>query len=481
MRLEVLSVLVALARAQESPSLLLALMVRDEEDNLRANLPQWAPIGDAVVCGIDERTTDQSARAVVESLPSLPRWIFSFRFENFGQGRSVVLREAWRKFSNVSHVLTLDPDWQPQILAKSELDWMHRNYLFLVWDRNGLTTRTLNWLVRHEPGLKFERRLHEQLVQPGELGPVKRVSWKVLEREVSGRRSWHTTDANGHSQSYERYLKDIKLLEADLVDLGPNDRQTLYYLGATHLSALEAMVGIGEHQRTPQTEYHVSCGIRYLERRLSIRELDIDLSQQPRTRINEQTWAAMRWLAHAYHYYARNVTEAEAWYQRCRTYDSVRVDCVAFLAALYRQLGRHNEAWRTLLPALQATYSEGARAFAYNFYIYSCTLPLEAALSLLALLSHHRLLRNSNWHVMLHFGNELLAKATAACTDPTRRFISAQPVEVEGAATAYATLMAAYAQAAWTECIPGPTVDLAAANDPEMTRMMRAWGLRVCV
>ena len=33
----------------------------------------------------------------------------------------------------------------------------------------------------------------------------------------------------------------------DLEDLGPDDPHTLFYLGVTHLSALDAMLGIGEH------------------------------------------------------------------------------------------------------------------------------------------------------------------------------------------------------------------------------------------
>ena len=37
----------------------------------------------------------------------------------------------------------------------------------------------------------------------------------------------------------------------DLKDLGPKDPHTLYYLGVTHLSALDAMLGVG----TSRTAY----------------------------------------------------------------------------------------------------------------------------------------------------------------------------------------------------------------------------------
>ena len=51
------SVVVALsfaAAVQPPPSVLLALMVRDEEANLRANLPKWLGVADAIVVGTQQ-------------------------------------------------------------------------------------------------------------------------------------------------------------------------------------------------------------------------------------------------------------------------------------------------------------------------------------------------------------------------------------------------------------------------------------------
>ena len=108
----VVAIITMSCAAAGAPTLLLALMVRDEEANLRANLPAFSGLADFVVCGIDDRSRDGSARAVAEALPDVPRWVFYFRFDGFGRGRTGVFREAWRKFPEASHVLVLDPDWE---------------------------------------------------------------------------------------------------------------------------------------------------------------------------------------------------------------------------------------------------------------------------------------------------------------------------------------------------------------------------------
>jgi hypothetical protein len=62
--------------------------------------------------------------------------------------------------------------------------------------------------------------------------PSKQLAWEVREVEVAGRASWHTSrEANhGHSQSFNRYLFDLELLERDRRDM-PDNPHVLYYLG----------------------------------------------------------------------------------------------------------------------------------------------------------------------------------------------------------------------------------------------------------
>ena len=456
-------------------TLLLALMVRDEAANLRANLPRLRSVADAVVCGIDDRSADDSAYAIVEALPGVPRWVYYFTFDGFGAGRSRVFAEAWARFPGVSHVLVLDPDWEAVRLVKAQLDLDHRTFLFKVVDRNGLTTRTMNWLCRHEAGLSFAHALHEQLVQPARTEPsnAKLLTWEFTEREVKGRATWHRTTEHGHSQSHARYLFDLSLLARDLEDLGEDDAHTLFYLGVTHLSALDALLGIGEHNRTAQTDRHVAEGVRYLERRLSPRVLEKHERSHPGK--HEHTWAAMRWLGHAHHFSTRNLGEARAWYRRCSAYDDDRHDCATFLAKLCRDEGRSGEAFATAFPALVRATTRPAPAMRMvdNFYVQACTLPLEVGLSLLPAVEEAAS-RDGAWAALAAFGSAALAAADAACDDPTRRFITEPPASVAAARSRYAALGAA------SGCVARRDALAAADGDADAVRAMVATGLRLC-
>jgi len=77
---------------------------------------------------------------------------------------------------------------------------------------------------------------------------------------VKNRKSWHQEVQHGHSQSFNRYLFDLDLLEKDHLEF-PDDPHVLYYLGATNFAALEALLGRGDHPITPEmTEVRRVCG-----------------------------------------------------------------------------------------------------------------------------------------------------------------------------------------------------------------------------
>jgi len=473
--------LLRLCGGAERASLVLALMVRDEAANIRANLPAWSAVADAVVCGIDDRTSDETARAVVEGAPNIPKWVFYFTFDGFGKSRTFVFYEAWRKFSNVSHVLILDPDWVMETAPMADLDFIHRSYLFVIRDRNGLTTRVASWLTRHQKGLKFERRLHEQLVYPdppGDYGPFtpatlkqKRANWVASEVEVKGRESWHTSN-NGHSMSHKRYLFDLDLLEKDLIDLGEGDANTLYYLGGTHLASIDAALGAGVDDA--QVQEHVRLATHYLQRRAN---LALSPSAAPTLLLDgdtgELSWASMRWLAHSFHFYKKDFVEAEKWYQACTNFDGRRVDCSVYLAKLYREQGRFREAWLVTATALHRKFDVHSHAFALNFYVFECNLPLEAALALQGILGEPEH-RNGEWNTLALFGKAMLERARNKCSDATRGYLTATAAEVDAAMLHFAGLVGGAACA--------PRIDaLAVANGNEtQLNMMATWGLQLC-
>jgi hypothetical protein len=101
-------------------------MVRDESFNIRANLPLWgSSFFDAYVFAVDERTVDDTWKALDESIPAgAPRFIFNYTFDGFGPARTLVFEKAWEHFPNITHVLVADPDWRPDMktINKSDLN-----------------------------------------------------------------------------------------------------------------------------------------------------------------------------------------------------------------------------------------------------------------------------------------------------------------------------------------------------------------------
>lgn len=59
--------------------------------------------------------------------------------------------------------MVADPDWRPDTttMKKSDLDLSADTFVFLIYDRNNMTTRRLNWILKQRPGLKMRYHLHE--------------------------------------------------------------------------------------------------------------------------------------------------------------------------------------------------------------------------------------------------------------------------------------------------------------------------------
>jgi len=361
-------------------------MVRDESTNIRKNLPLWTysnvPFFDAYVIAVDSRTEDDTIEAIGEVTKGTPTHVFEYDFKGFGQGRTEVFKEAWRVFSNITHVMVADPDWKPNmdLINKSDLISPSSSFEFLIWDRSGITTRHCNWLMRHQEGLYFDYYVHEFLRFEGG-GPyvedTKVLGWEVS--EVEGDQSWHQTvghgDKSGASRSYKRIQFDVSLLEMEQKDDKYKDSQhTLYYLGAAHCAMVEGSEDYKvpflneEEELTDLQRTHANNCVTYLERRFRLHE-----NAQER----ELTWSSLRWLAYCYFYILQEYDKAELWYKKCVEFDVERVDCLVELSKLYSWSGRHVEAYDTALKA--ATIEFPDRGFSNNFYIYDCVVPLQVS------------------------------------------------------------------------------------------------------
>ena len=122
-----------------------------------------------------------------------------------------------------------DPDWRVDLstVKKSDLDLESDAFRFLIYDRNGQSTRRCDWLLKNRKGLAMRYHLHEVL-HIGEHYTWKLIEWQFHEIEKPG--SWHSTVGHGNSFSAKRYLFDLDLLRKDL-DVYGHDPHTHYYLG----------------------------------------------------------------------------------------------------------------------------------------------------------------------------------------------------------------------------------------------------------
>lgn len=92
--------------------------------------------------------------------PPHTRFVFYFTFVDFAQARNAVLRSTAHNFPDTSHIIVADADWRPDLATvdKSELDFVHGSFPFLVWDHSGHTSRLMGWLHRFDKNLRFKYR-----------------------------------------------------------------------------------------------------------------------------------------------------------------------------------------------------------------------------------------------------------------------------------------------------------------------------------
>jgi hypothetical protein len=247
-------------------SIVMTMICRDEEVNFRSNLAAWLPLIDSFVFLMDTRTGDNSTAAIAEILGGRASYmIVPHVFDGFGPARTRSLQLAWQHYSHCTHVWISDPDWKPigSTMNMDDLDLQHEVFRFLSYDRNGLTTRRMDWLLRHREGLKMRYNLHEVL----DIGyySVKVIEWTIHEIEQKG--SWHTTVGHANSFSTNRYLFDLSMLYKDLAEYG-HDPHTHYYLGVTHEAyAVGLWTSLG-HLNDDVYE-HIDRAVKYMELRIT--------------------------------------------------------------------------------------------------------------------------------------------------------------------------------------------------------------------
>ncbi|CAN0301414.1 unnamed protein product [Ectocarpus sp. 12 AP-2014] len=353
---------------QRDVSLCLLMIVRDEEFSLRENLPLWLDVADCFVIGVDDRTSDATNMVIQQVLgDKTARFVFTFTFVDFAQARNAVLRSTAHNFPDTTHIIVADADWRPDLATvdKSELDFVHGSFPFLVWDHSGHTSRLMGWLHRFDKNLRFKYRIHEVLDASasgvGDL-PPKVVGWEV--RVVESDSNWNA-NLHMHSRSFERFKFDLEFLELEYED-DPTDLHTLFYLGITKFAYIESLLGKGTHKKTPELQAFIADGMSYFRQAVDLH------GEIPNS---ELVWGSKRWLSYGYHYFVGDNEEAEKMYQSCIEYDRARIDCLVFLSRLHLDNNALDAAWDTAKEGLVHRPPAG-RVMTY-FYAFECFLPTQ--------------------------------------------------------------------------------------------------------
>jgi hypothetical protein len=343
-------------------SLVVTMICRDEEVNFKANLALWLPVAKYFVFMLDTRTKDQSKGTLAQILGGKAQYeVIPYEFEGFGPARTASLEAAWRYFPQASHVMIADPDWRPDssTMDIQELDINHDVFRFVVYDRNGATTRRMDWLLRHREGLKMRYNLHEVL----DIGlySIKYISWVAREIEKPG--TWHTTVGHGNSFSHLRYQFDLSLLNKDL-KIYPHDPHVHYYLGITHQAFAEGLAHSGDAAVVHELDENLDKSIYYLKLRV-FSEYDDDFI--------EQRWSSMMLLGSIYTNYKKDFTNAELWFSLCRDYNPRQCECSLALARLYVSHGSLDLAFHELEKILRTDVEQ--RLMLNWLKTYDCDVP----------------------------------------------------------------------------------------------------------
>eukprot|EP01035_Chromulina_nebulosa_P025391 gene25391-33141_t len=339
------------SEAEAKTSIVMTMICRDEEVNLRANLAQWFPIIDFFIFLIDSRTKDNTLKVIDRIFAGSKANSFkaiTYEFEGFGQARTSSLAAAWEHFPQASHVVIADPDWRPDIttMKKSDLD--------LTAD-----------VFRHKPGLKMRYHLHEVL--DNGVYAIKSIPWVIHEIEKPG--SWHSTVGHGHSMSAKRYEFDLDLLHKDLALYG-HDPHTHYYLGVSYEAFAKESLKQLSPQQINQLPKHVNTSISEAIKYLKLRALSTYEAE-----FVEERWSVMYLLGATFITYPGwvDMTKAIYWLSMCRDFNKQQSECALALVRVYMAQGDFELAWDEVEAILKTEQKD--REMLNHYKMTQCTIP----------------------------------------------------------------------------------------------------------
>lgn len=368
----------------EEPSLVIAMLARDEEGMLRRHLPEWRHLADAFVLGIDSRTLDRSENVAHEVLAPALTETYKFDFTGFGPAKSRLLEEVFTRFPGMEYVLLVEPDMGP-VLKTFDRSVLRSGELVYAIRRSGKESRGVRLadsIFRNNGAWRFEFRVHETPVYrrpPGGVGvspTVKDSGWTVVELEGSAR------DAQARAVKLEN---EMHLVDLDLKDF-PGHPRLLYYAGtlryelASELMSASPKVGdAGSKSPAALVGDRVlklsQKAAKLLERRARDPGKTTDGSNSASSEYAQQRSTAAYYCARAHADLLGDVKLAEKWYKRTIKLEADFLYAHVALTHLLFRGQRYEEALRVALAGLEAGPPR-MRLFMDSAPLHACDIPL---------------------------------------------------------------------------------------------------------
>lgn len=338
-------------------TLLLNMLIKNEEQHLDRTLPKWAKVIDYWIIGVDDHNTDHSPQIIIKHLGHIPGHIVIVPFDGMGPTWSILVQHSVDYFPNATHGIIADADFAPMKdhLDKMELDIRCSKHMYTIWAEDHRNERKMDWIYRNIWGAKVNRRTHQTLEVP-ELKDQE-VFQTLIDLPVDEREGGYQDRTPGKNERY------IGFLLKDLIDY-PNDTRTLYYLGYAHYDNFRKGF---EHRggKPNQDDWdELEKGMTYMRQRINMSEGN-----------KEERWFTMLKMGEIYERYLNNWSEAERYYQMCVDDDPQRADSYFYIGQHYRLVGDHIKATQYLKQSAQLSIPERS-LFQWHF-LYNCLSKLE--------------------------------------------------------------------------------------------------------
>jgi tetratricopeptide (TPR) repeat protein len=418
-------------------TLLLNMLIKNEEAHLARTLPKWAKLPiDAWIIGVDDNNTDSSVEVIRRELGHIPGRIVTVHFDGMGPTWTKLVEAGWQYYPNITHGILADADFAPTDetlraggFDKRELDVRCSKHIYTIVsaDRSRTNSRKLDWIYRNMPGVTVKRRTHQSLHAPSmpghangkghpevisvssldildvdeisddnevvqsSLGPdsdmyITEVPSLLIDEAPGG---WQDR-AGGALAKAKRY---IEFLEGDLREFGPDDSRSLYYLGIGHFDAFGAAIREvnNDWSRLTKEDWDMLArGENYMKRRIALPPSD-DVGKK------EERWFALLKLGEVRERFHGDYDTSLSQYMEAARSDPDRADAWFYAGQnlrLRQQRGQNEETFSALTESLAFLFHGSHlpmpdRALFQWKLMYSCLPSLEMARTMDAYLQLH--------------------------------------------------------------------------------------------